>query len=243
MLSAQTIAPIRKENLPPGKEPRPPKGCYGFGDIMGTPSAWLRSDLERVQDFQVANDSDIYLAGINFYFEGSSLIQSVYRSRSDPKLEKMGWAHGVDNETEFFKFRSGYFNLSNDTSTLSVPTSFFDKSSNMVAFQVQELQYNYWNSSTPQRFDTVDWVLEGFKLNQSKLIEKSTVDRQILGANQLFRESSTCALNVRRSDTRIVGFASTTAGPDATRIKSLQAIYYSTNANICGCIKQQPTIK
>lgn len=52
--------------------------CYGYGDVYGTPSTWLRSDMYKVRDFQVSNRTDntstIYMSGIRYYFEGVTLL-------------------------------------------------------------------------------------------------------------------------------------------------------------------------
>lgn len=60
--------------------------------------------------------------------------------------------------------------------------------------------------------------------------------------NTVFSESAACRLNQVRTDTKIVGLATTTETATSARIKSLQVLYFSTDDFVCSCLRQDPTI-
>jgi uncharacterized protein YyaL (SSP411 family) len=76
------------------------------------------------------------MAGINFYLEVSALIQAVYKSKTDPEYLELGWAHGEEADTKFVKINPGFFNMTNENSTLTVPTTYFGKGGNLLAVQM-----------------------------------------------------------------------------------------------------------
>ena len=51
--------------------------CYGYGQILGSPSKYLEDDMDNAVKFNVAQQ-DTYLAYLDFLFEGKNYIQAMY---------------------------------------------------------------------------------------------------------------------------------------------------------------------
>ena len=47
--------------------------CYGYGNIMGSPSKYLEDDLHQVKRLKVGQ-GEVYVSNINYLFEGTNEI-------------------------------------------------------------------------------------------------------------------------------------------------------------------------
>jgi len=61
--------------------------CYGYGEVMGNPNAWLRSDMSKVQQVNTSHQNhsgdqqtSVFhpLESIQYYFEGQAYLQAQY---------------------------------------------------------------------------------------------------------------------------------------------------------------------
>ena len=67
--------------------------CYGYGTIMGSPNQYLEDDLAKVKELKVGQ-GDVYVANINYLFEGTNSLSLSYQKVSDPDYREISWAHG-----------------------------------------------------------------------------------------------------------------------------------------------------
>ena len=51
--------------------------CYGYGSIMGSPDKFLNDDMKKVRELKVGQ-GNIYVAYINYLFEGKNFLQLGY---------------------------------------------------------------------------------------------------------------------------------------------------------------------
>ena len=51
--------------------------CYGYGDILGSPSTYLSDDMDNVRAFEVGK-GNVYVANLNYLFEGKNFLKIGY---------------------------------------------------------------------------------------------------------------------------------------------------------------------
>lgn len=58
--------------------------CYGYGQVMGTPSSFLKSDYKQLKQIQAGNISDpnqVFLKSLQFRLGNRNFITATYTSR------------------------------------------------------------------------------------------------------------------------------------------------------------------
>ena len=61
--------------------------CYGYGNIMGSPDKYLEDDLDKVKELKVGQ-GEVYVANINYLFEGTNSLSLGYRKVGDDEFRQ-----------------------------------------------------------------------------------------------------------------------------------------------------------
>ena len=77
--------------------------CYGYGNIMGSPSIVLEDDYEKVVALQVGQGST-YVSYINYLFEGKNHIQLAYLKTDDENYREVSYMHGAKTHVNEKRF-------------------------------------------------------------------------------------------------------------------------------------------
>ena len=77
--------------------------CYGYGIIMGSPDKYLEDDLAKVRELEVGK-GDVYVANINYLFEGTNNISLTYQKVSDKDFRDQSWNHGSKDSTSVKRY-------------------------------------------------------------------------------------------------------------------------------------------
>ena len=68
--------------------------CYKYGRVLGQPSFYLEDDLDLVEELQVGQ-GNVFVANINYLFEGKNFVQLGYQKIDDEDYRAYGNAHGA----------------------------------------------------------------------------------------------------------------------------------------------------
>ena len=60
---------------------------------MGSPDKYLEDDLAKVKELKVGQ-GDVYVANINYLFEGTNHLTFGYQKETDLEFRDFSWSHG-----------------------------------------------------------------------------------------------------------------------------------------------------
>ena len=72
--------------------------CYGYGSIFGEPSSYLLDDYDIAKQNEVGQ-GDVYMSHVDYLFEGSNLLKTGYKKKSNDNYRESGWTHGSSGVT------------------------------------------------------------------------------------------------------------------------------------------------
>ena len=126
--------------------------CYGYGNILGSASKYLEDDLAQVKELKVGQ-GEVYVANINYLFEGTNHLRMGYKKVDDDSFVDGGYGHGSKNQDN-----SKRYNFRNSESRMLNPGGIINKTKeSMIAFTFVE-----WYKGVQE--DTADpWVLAAFQ--------------------------------------------------------------------------------
>ena len=131
--------------------------CYGYGNIMGSPSKYLEDDLAKVKELKVG-EGEVYVANINYLFEGTNQIQLGYKKVGDEKFLETSWPHGSKGNGNF----KDYTLRNQDSRILSPGYVSNNTKESLIAFMFVE----FFGASPPDERTTLKsepWTLAAFE--------------------------------------------------------------------------------
>ena len=134
--------------------------CYGYGNIMGSPSNYLEDDYDVVVQLGVGQNG-VHVSYIDYLFEGKNLIQLGYGKVSEENYKESSYQHGQKSNVQAKRY-----NLRNASSRILSP-GFVKNTSldSLIAFFFVEY-FTAEDDNPAYVQESAPWVLTAFEAQQ-----------------------------------------------------------------------------